>query len=350
MTTTTPIAIVGASGYTGAELLRLLARHPKIEVAALFARRAAGARLADIYPQFRGQLDLPVEAFDPDVVASRAQVAFLALPHGASAAAGAALRERDVTVIDLSADFRLRDASVYTEWYREHPAPHLLAEAVYGLPERYRAALAGARLVAAAGCYPTSAILAAAPLLDAGLVGADGVVIDAKSGASGAGREPSQSTHLPEAAEGIRAYKVGGQHRHIPEIEQELGRAARAAVRITFTPHLCPMSRGIFCCVYLAPSEPGRPARAYQDALEQAYANEPFVVVLPPGHVPDTAHVRGSNSAHVAVALDQRAGRVLAMAAIDNLVKGAAGQAVQCLNLIQGWDETAGLDAIALFP
>jgi N-acetyl-gamma-glutamyl-phosphate reductase len=351
-----PVAIVGASGYTGGELVRLLLGHPRAEVAAVYAQRSAGQQLDEVFPQLAGLLSLPIAAFDPDAVARAAPVAFAALPHGASAPAVAALRERGVAVLDLSADFRLADAAEHAAWYGtadapSHPAPGLLAEAVYGLPERHRAALRGAQLVAAPGCYPTAAILAIAPLLAAGLVARDGIVIDAKSGASGAGRSPSAATHLPEAGEGVRAYKVGGVHRHTPEIEQELARACGGGeVRVTFTPHLVPMSRGILACVYAAPADPAAPASVYQDALAAAYAGEPFVTVLPPGRLPDTAHVRGSNRAHVAVAVDARARRVIALCAIDNLVKGASGQAVQCLNIARGWDETAGLEAAPLFP
>ncbi len=352
---TEPVAIVGASGYTGAELLRLLLAHPRVRIASLSARRAAGSGLGDVFPQFLGRLDLPIDDFDPDRVAAAARVVFCALPHGDSARAVAALRERDLLVLDLSADFRLHDAAEWAAWYgsdhdREHPAAALLGEAVYGLPELHREALRGARLIACPGCYPTSAILAIAPLLRAHLVAADGLVVDAKSGASGAGRTPGQSTHLAEAAEGVRAYKVAGTHRHTAEMEQELSAVAGASLRLTFTPHLLPMSRGILSCVYAAPADPARPAADYQRALEQAYAGEPFVTVLPPGRLPDTAHVRGSNRAHVAVAYDARARRVLAMSAIDNLTKGASGQAVQCMNLALGWDERLGVDGTATFP
>jgi N-acetyl-gamma-glutamyl-phosphate reductase len=345
-----PVAIIGASGYTGAELLRLLIGHPHVDVIAIYANRAAGSSLADVYPQFAGRFDSTIETFDADAVAARAKVAFAALPHGASATAVAELRERGVAVIDLSADFRLDDAKVYGAWYGEHPAPALLADAVYGLPEFHRDEIRAASLVAAPGCYPTSAILAIGPLLAAGMVDSAGLIVDAKSGASGAGRSPGQSTHLPEAGEGIRAYKVAGTHRHTPEIEQELGKLARRDIALTFTPHLAPMSRGIFTCVYATPVDPARDAAGYRAALVDGYAGEPFVTVLGEGRVPDTAHVRGSNRAHVAVAYDRRAGRVIAMSAIDNLVKGAAGQAVQCLNLMRGWPETTALDAVALFP
>jgi len=349
------VAVVGASGYTGAELLRILVSHPRARVTTVMARRAAGQRIDEVFPHLTGRLALHVEAFDADAVARSADVAFAALPHGESAPVVMALRQRGVTVLDLSADFRLTDPAAWGRWYGsadhpDHPAPALLAEAVYGLPERYRDRLAGAGLVAVPGCYPTASILAVAPLLDRGLVTVDGIVIDAKSGASGAGRSPAQSTHLPEAGEGVRAYKVAGSHRHTPEIEQELGKAASAAVRLLFTPHLLPMSRGILSCVYAAPADPDRDDDSYRRALAEAYAGEPFVDVLAPGRLPDTAHVRGSNRVHVTAVYDRRSRRVLALSAIDNLVKGAAGQAVQCMNLVLGLDETSGLDQAPLFP
>ncbi len=349
----TSVAIVGASGYTGAELLRLLAIHPKVRVERVFARRAAGSRVEEVFPQLHGALSLEIESFDADAVAGAAEVAFTALPHGDSARAVAALRERGVAVIDLSADFRLRDADVYARWYggpenEPHPTPALLERAVYGLPERYRESLRGAELVAGPGCYPTASILAAAPLLSRGLIEPD-VVIDAKSGASGAGRSPSQATHLPEAGEGVRAYKVAGGHRHTPEMFQELGVAAGGDVSLLFTPHLLPMSRGLLACVY-ARGAAGDDVHVYRDALVEAYADEPFVTVLPPGACPDTAHVRGSNRAHVSVTYDEASRRVLAMCAIDNLVKGASGQAIQCLNIARGWDEATGLGGAGLFP
>ncbi len=350
-----PVAIVGASGYTGAELLRLLSAHPTARVTRVFARRSAGARVEDVFPQFRGALSMPIEAFDADAAAGAAEIAFTALPHGDSAEAVAALRERGVVVIDLSADFRLRDAEVYARWYggeerAPHPAPALLGEAVYGLPERYRDDIAGAGIVAGPGCYPTAAVLAVAPLLEAGLVEPD-VVIDAKSGASGAGRSPSQATHLPEAGEGVRPYKIAGGHRHTPEIVQEMGLAAGRAAKVLFTPHLLPMSRGLLACVYARPT-PGTAENqaVFEDALAAAYAHEPFVTALSGGACPDTAHVRGSNRAHVSVRYDEASGRVLAMCALDNLVKGASGQAVQCMNLMCGAEETAGLAGAGFFP
>lgn len=332
-----PCAIIGASGYTGAELVRLLLAHPQVEIASLHAKSSAGQPVAAVFPQFAGVLNLQLEPVDVDAIADRARVVFSALPHGEGAQIVAALVARGLHVFDLSPDFRLRSAAEHAVWYGRDTVPELRAQAVYGLPERHRAELRNARLVAVPGCYPTASILAVAPLLDA-LEGP--FIIDAKSGVSGAGRGPSLGTHFPEIAEGIRPYKVAGTHRHTPEIEQELGR------RVTFTPHLVPMARGILACVYARPRTDGD----LRMQLQAAYADEPFVTVLSEGAVPDTAHVRGSNRVHVAVTVDRRAGVVVAMAAIDNLIKGAAGQAVQCLNLAMGWPERTALAQTALFP
>ena len=349
MATRTPVAVIGASGYVGAELVRLLVRHPHVTLRGLYAHRHAGHEVAKDFPQFAGVLQAKYEAFDAAAVASSGcEVAFLALPHGESARAAKELYERGLTVLDLSADLRLRSADVYGEWYKPHAAPELLPHAVYGLVERHREAVKKARLVAVPGCYPTASILALAPLLAARLVRSDGLIIDAKSGVSGAGREPQRSTHFSEIGEGVRAYKVAGAHRHTPEIEQELERAAGEPVRVVFTPHLVPMTRGILATAYALPTDASRPAETYADELRRAYAHEPFVAVV--DAAPDTAHVRGSNRVQVAAWFDARAGRVVVMGAIDNLVKGAAGQAVQCLNVLRGWDETAGLDAAGIFP
>ncbi len=349
MATRTPVAVIGASGYVGAELVRLLLQHPRVALRGLYAHRHAGDEVAKDFPQFAGILQAKYEPFDAAAVAaSGCEVAFLALPHGESARAAKELYERGLTVLDLSADLRLRSAERYAEWYKPHVAPELLEHAVYGLVERYREAVKTARLVAVPGCYPTASILALAPLLDARLVRADGIIVDAKSGVSGAGREPQRSTHFSEIGEGVRAYKVAGTHRHTPEIEQELARAAGGDVRIVFTPHLMPMTRGILATAYALPTDPSRPAHAYADELRRAYEKEPFVAVV--DQPPDTAHVRGSNRVQVAAAYDARTGRVLVMGVIDNLVKGAAGQAVQCLNVMRGWDETTGLDGAGIFP
>jgi N-acetyl-gamma-glutamyl-phosphate reductase len=274
-------------------------------------------------------------------------VAFLALPHGESARAARELRARNVTVLDLSADLRLRAPEIYAEWYGMHAAPELLPEAIYGLVERHRRELPGASLVAVPGCYPTAAILSLAPLLDARLIAAEGLIVDAKSGTSGAGREAQRSTSFSEVGEGVRAYKIAA-HRHTPEIEQELELAAGCSLRLTFTPHLIPMTRGILATCYATPTDPKRPGQVYADALRAAYANEPFITVV--DQPPDTTHVRGCNRVQVGAWYDARAGRVIVCGVIDNLVKGAAGQALQCLNVMRGWPETTGLEASALFP
>ena len=292
-----------------------------------------------------------IEAFDPAnaaELAARVDVVFTALPHAASARAGAALFGAGVRVVDLSADFRLRNVATYEKWYGQHPARELLETAVYGLPELHRDELAGARLIAAPGCYPTSATLALAPVLRAKLVEPTGIVIDSKSGVSGAGRSPTPSTHLPETAEGLRAYKVAGSHRHVPEIEQELGRAAGEEIRVTFTPHLAPMSRGILTTAY-ARLSPGTTAQSCRDAAKKLYAGG-LVTVLDDGRLPDTLHVRGSARAHVAYAADERTGVLLALCAIDNLARGASAQAIQALNVSLGWPDALGLPEVGMFP
>jgi len=350
-----PVAVVGASGYTGAELLRLLAGHPQVELRGLYARRAAGSQLSEVFPQFTDVITSDIDSFDADRVAETAEVAFCALPHGQSARAVAALRKRDVMVVDLSADFRLNDADVYAQWYGSeaepvHPCPELLADAAYGLPEFHRERIRTVKLAAAPGCYPTGALLAIGPLVKAGLVKPGPFIVDSKSGVSGAGRSVGLGTHFAEVGEGVRAYKVAGQHRHTVEIEQELSAMAGSPVKLTFTPHLIPMVRGILSCVYAEPSDSSLGVNDYHQALTDAYAGEAFVSVLPLGQLPATSHVRGSNRAHVAVAYDERVGRVLALSAIDNLNKGSSGQAIQCLNLMKGWDETAGLTGAPMFP
>jgi N-acetyl-gamma-glutamyl-phosphate reductase len=349
MTARVPVAVVGASGYTGAELVRLCAGHPGVELVAVCADRSAGSRIEAVFPHLAGRVSMELEPFDAERVAGRAEVVLCALPHGQSAVVAAELLARGRIVIDLSADFRLRDPAVHAEWYGEHARPELMAGAVYGLPELHREELRGARLIAGPGCYPTAALLAVAPLLRRGLLAPGSLVVDAKSGVSGAGRSPALATHFPEMGEGVRPYKVAGAHRHTPEMEQEMSAAAGRDVRVSFTPQLVPISRGILACVYGEPADESLGTDELRAALRDAYRDEPFVTVLD-GGLPDTSHVRGTNRAHVAVAVDRRAGRVLAMCAIDNLGKGAAGQAMQCLNLARGFDETAGLSGLAAFP
>jgi N-acetyl-gamma-glutamyl-phosphate reductase len=326
-------AVLGASGYAGAIAATLLHRHPFFELRHVTARSESGAPLEAIHPRTR--VPLVLEDYDPDVQGD-VDAALVCWPHGVSAPAVAALRERGVRVVDLSADFRLRDRAVYEDWYGPHGAPELFGDAVYGLPELYRQGIPGSDLVANPGCYPTAALLALAPLARAGVL-AD-VVIDAKSGVSGAGREPSPTTHFISADENLTPYKVE-RHRHTPEIEQELG-VMGASLAITFTPHLVPLAQGELVSSYVTPSREVSDEEL-GDLYREAYEREPWVEVAlgPPG----VLEVRDTNFCRLSVHLDTRTGRVLVFSAIDNLWKGAASQAVQNLNLMFGRDESEGL-------
>ncbi len=340
------IAILGASGYTGAELVRLLAHHPSVEIPVLTADRQAGRALGEVFPHLAG-IALPplvrIEEADFDGV----DAVFCALPFGTTHRVVAALPQR-LKVIDLSPDFRLFDVATYETWYGPHKAPELQESAVYGLTEFARRALRDARLVACPGCYPTSALLPLVPLVEAGLIEAEGIIIDAKSGVSGAGRAAKEANLYGEVAEGIHAYGIAC-HRHAPEMEQELSRAAGTAVTVNFTPHLMPMNRGILSTIYVSLAH-GADAAALRGALARRYADEPFVRVVPEGTAPATRQVRGSNHCLIGVFADRLEGRAILVSVLDNLVKGASGQAVQNMNLIFDLPETAGLEQEALFP
>ncbi len=341
------IAILGASGYTGAELLRMLLPHPQTRLAALTAEKNAGQPLAAVLPHLRGH-DLPDLCKIDAVDFSKIDVAFCALPHGTTQEVVDAL-PRNLKIIDLSADFRLADLAAYATWYGHvHRAPALQLEAVYGLTEINRAAIARARLIANPGCYPTASQLPLIPLLRAGLIAPDDIIIDAKSGVSGAGRELKQGNLYCETAEGMQAYGVAG-HRHAPEIEAGLSAAAGKNIIVNFTPHLAPMSRGIFASLYVRLRQ-GATAQNIRDCWQQAYGAELFIQILPEGQWPSTRQVRGTNLCQLAVAADRVPGRAIILSTIDNLVKGAAGQAVQNMNLICGLPETTGLTQTALFP
>lgn len=343
------MAVLGASGYTGAELLRLLAGHPAAEVTAVGAGRAAGRPVGALYPHLTRFAEIPVEELAPEAVAGRAEAALLALPHEESARVAPALLEAGVRVVDLSGAFRL-PAEAYPEWYGfEHPAPAWVEKAVYGLPELFRERVAGADLVSNPGCYPTAVLLALAPLVESGLVEPAGVVVDAKSGISGAGKAPSDSTHFATADGSVRPYGAGGTHRHTPEMEGVLGSAAGTPASVTFVPHLVPAVRGIVATCYARPA-PGIGASELRSALAEAYAGSPFVRVLPEGALPDSKRTVGSNAVELAATLDPRTGTAIVAAALDNLGKGAAGQAIQNLNLMHGVPETAGLEAPAVYP
>jgi N-acetyl-gamma-glutamyl-phosphate reductase len=336
------VAVIGASGYTGLELLRILLRHPKFEIAVATSERRAGTRVGDAFPALRGLIELDFEPNDPASIAKRVDLAFTALPHSASAPTVQALRAAGVRVLDLSADFRLRDAETYRAWYGEHKAAELLGSAVYGLPELYREALRGAELVAVPGCYPTSVLLPLVPFLRGGLIETDGIIVDSKSGVSGAGRKMEESLLYAELADDCRAYKVGNQHRHVPEFEQEASVAAGRDVSITFVPHLLPTARGIVTSIFVRPKA-ALDSDAAREVLTNAYAQERFVRVLPPGTTPNLGSVRGSNFCDVTAFSDERNGTLVLLSALDNLVKGASGQAVQCANLACGFPEELAL-------
>ncbi len=342
------IAIVGASGYTGVELYRLLANHPQVELACVTSRQNAGEPFAEVFPSLRGRTDLVCDPVDVDIVAAKADFVFTALPHQTAMEFVPGLLAAGKKVVDLSADYRLKDAALYEAWYQPHTSPELLAEAAYGLPELYRERIRPARLVANPGCYPTSVALALAPLLKERLIDPATLIIDSKSGASGAGRAAKVDTLFCEVNEGFKAYGVG-KHRHTPEIEQTLSDLAGVPVVVNFTPHLLPVNRGILSTCYANLREKTDTARLIE-LFAAHYRDEPFVRVQPQGSLPNVACVRGGNQCDLGVVVDPRTQRVIVVSAIDNLVKGAAGQAVQNMNLMLGFDETAGLNIIPLYP
>ncbi|MEL6564472.1 MAG: N-acetyl-gamma-glutamyl-phosphate reductase [Pseudomonadota bacterium] len=338
------IAILGASGYTGAELIRLIAGHSAFEIKALGAHSKAGQTLAQVYPHLR-HLDLPpMVAFD-QIDWSGIDLAFCALPHKTSQEVISGL-PRDLRIIDLSADFRLEDPAEYEKWYgNPHAAVEMQGEAVYGLTEFYRDEIAGARLVAGTGCNAATGQLALRPLIAAGVIDLDEIILDLKAAVSGAGRALKENLLHAELSEGYHAYALGGAHRHLGEFDQEFSKVAGRAVRIQFQPHLIPANRGILGTAYVKGD-----AEAIHETLTAAYADEVFVEVLPLGEAPSTRHIRGSNFCHIGVAADRLPGRTMVIAALDNLTKGSSGQALQNANLMLGINETEGLMMAPLFP
>ena len=341
------VAVVGASGYTGAELLRICASHPALEVAVATGDSMAGRAVADLYPSLAAAYgDAEFVPYEPQV-ASGCDLAFCALPHGASQAVAGELRNDVGHIVDLAADFRLDDPGLYPTWYlEEHTVPELLDEFVFGLPELFRDCIRGAELVAAPGCYVTAAVLALAPLVAAGAVEPTGIVVDAASGLSGAGRPPKPHTTFCAVDEDFTAYGLL-THRHTPEIEMAVSRHAGTEVQLLFTPHLAPMNRGILATCYARPTAPSSTDDVLA-VLAAAYGDEPFVVVSE--RSPSTKATLGSNSVHITARADERTGWVVVISALDNLVKGASGQAVQCANLALGIDETAGLASAGIYP
>jgi N-acetyl-gamma-glutamyl-phosphate reductase len=343
------IGILGASGYTGADAVRLLARHPNADIVALTANTHAGKAMGEVFPHFF-MLDLPKLVAWEKVDWTKLDAVLCGLPHGTTQEiiASVLAANPNIKILDMSADFRLRNKDTYAQWYgHEHRALELQGEAVYGLTELYREKITAARLVACPGCYPTAALLALVPLAKAKLIDVDDIVIDAKSGVTGAGRGLKQSTLFSEAGEGLSPYSVAS-HRHAPEIDQEIGVAAGAAVTVNFTPHLIPMARGELCTAYVKLN--GASADDLRAALQQAYSHEPFVHVARKGVIPQTQNVRGSNYVQIGVIEDRIKNRAIVISVLDNLVKGSAGQAIQNMNLMFGLPETTGLEQIALFP
>ncbi|HAA37298.1 MAG TPA: N-acetyl-gamma-glutamyl-phosphate reductase [Firmicutes bacterium] len=335
------VAVLGATGYAGKELVSILTRHPYVRPYYITSESFSGQRLDQVYPELRAVCELPLEKLDLAKVAD-CDFIFAALPHGLSVKEVPKLLETGKKVVDFSGDFRLKDASLYPRWYGyEHSSPENLAFSVYGLPEYHREQIREAVLIANPGCYPTSVLLALKPLLAEGLIETDDIIIDAKSGVSGAGRSPGQAYHFPECTENFKAYKVAA-HQHTPEIEQELSIVAGRPVTVTFTPHLVPMIRGILSTIYVRITA-GVDEAAVNAAYHKHYASEPFIRLLPPAELPETKHVSGTNFCDLACRFDSRTGRLIVVAAIDNLVKGAAGQAVQNMNIMQGWPEDTGL-------
>ncbi len=351
MSNKTPVGLVGVTGYTGMELARILTQHPALELVRATSRAEAGKTLSDIYPFLQGTDlgSLTITTPDVDDLANACELVFLAVPHKTAMEIAAQLLAADVKVVDLSADFRLRDKEVYEQWYEvKHTRAKLLAKAVYGLPEFYREKIKNAQLIANPGCYPTSAILGLTPALREGLIEAEDIVIDAKSGASGAGRKANVGTAFCEVQDSFRAYSLP-RHRHTPEIEQELSLAAGKEMTVSFNPHLLPIDRGILSTMYTK-MKPGVDETQIRTAYEKCYANEPWVRVLPQGKLPETRWVRGTMFCDIGLVPDPRTGRLIICSAIDNLCRGASGQAIANANLMLALEPDAGLKLAPMMP
>ena len=345
-----PIGIVGASGYGGVQLVRLLMDHPEVELVYLGGESSAGKSFADIYPHLGHAFNLQIETLDPDIIAQRTEVVFLSLPNGLACHLAPQLIEKGCKVLDLSADYRFQELSTYSNWYgKERQDSTVAATAVYGLPELYRDRISEAQLVGCPGCYPTASLLALSPLLKQGLIIPETAIIDAKSGTSGGGRQGKINMLLAEADNSLGAYGVA-RHRHTPEIEQICSDLAGHEVTIQFTPHLIPMVRGILATVYAKLRDPGLVRDDLITIYKAFYRNSPWVKICEPGIYPQTKWSCGSNLCYIGIEVDPRTGRIIVMSAIDNLIKGQAGQAVQCMNIMMGWDETLGLPKLGFYP
>ena len=347
-----PVGIVGASGYGGIQLVRLLLEHPNVEIVYVGGRSTVGKEFGEIYPHLAHRIKLTVEDVDTAVIGDRCEAVFLSLPNGLAYKMTPTLLEKGCKVLDLSADYRFANLSTYSQWYgvdRDDAA--IASTAVYGLPELYRSRIAEAQLVGCPGCYPTASLLGIAPLLKQGLIVPETAIIDAKSGTSGGGRQPPKTNMLlAEADNSFSAYNVGGRHRHTPEIEQICSDLAGHEVLVQFTPHLIPMVRGILSTIYATLRDPGLVRDDLLTIYRAFYRACPWVRILPSSTYPQTKWASGTNLCYIGIEVDPRTSRVIVMSAIDNLLKGQAGQAVQCLNLMMGWDETLGLPELSFYP
>ena len=344
----TKVGIIGATGYTGVELLRLLLHHPQVEVAALTSQKYAGMPIDQVFPSLTNHLPLKCEELNVEQISKKTDFVFTAVPHKTAMEVVPLFHRQGKKIVDLSADFRFRNAAVYEKWYQKHTSADLLPESVYGLPELHREEIRNARIVGNPGCYPTGALIGLSPLVKKGMISVDHIVVDSKSGVSGAGRDVVLESLFCEVNEGVKAYKIFA-HRHTPEIDQELSRLAQKEMNVTFVPHLIPMDRGILSTLYVRLTKKMKTEELLH-AIEDSYQGEPFIRTYPKGKLPSTKDVRGSNFCGIGVTVSESEDRAVIVTAIDNLVKGASGEAVQNMNIMLGFPETMGLDVLPLFP
>jgi len=344
----TRVGIIGATGYTGVELLRLLLHHPQVEVAALTSQKYAGMPIDQVFPSLMKHLPLKCEELNVEQISKKTDFVFTAVPHKTAMEVVPLFHRQGKKIVDLSADFRFRNAAVYEKWYQKHTSADLLPESVYGLPELHREEIRNARIVGNPGCYPTGALIGLSPLVKKGMISVDHIVVDSKSGVSGAGRDVVLESLFCEVNEGVKAYKIFA-HRHTPEIDQELSRLAQKEMNVTFVPHLIPMDRGILSTLYVRLTKKMKTEELLH-AIEDFYQGEPFIRTYPKGKLPSTKDVRGSNFCGIGVTVSESDDRAVVVTAIDNLVKGASGEAVQNMNIMLGFPETMGLDVLPLFP
>jgi N-acetyl-gamma-glutamyl-phosphate reductase len=342
------VGIVGATGYTGVELLRLLVQHPEVEVTVLTSQKYAGVPIDQVFPSLTGRLQIKCEELTIDRISQKVDFIFTAVPHKTAMETVPLFYQKGKRVVDLSADFRFKDPEVYERWYQKHTCVDLLPESVYGLPELHREEIKNAKIVGNPGCYPTGALIGLIPLIKDGMISYENIVIDSKSGVSGAGRDVVLGSLFCEVNEGVRAYKIF-DHRHLPEIEQELGQLAQKKIIVTFVPHLIPMDRGILTTIYVKLNKKMK-TEDVLNTFQEYYRGEPFIRIYPKGKIPNTKDVRGSNYCDIGVIVNESDNRGVVVTAIDNLVKGASGQAVQNMNIMLGYPETMGLDVLPLFP